>query len=102
VNIPQPAVVDKVRKLLALASGNQNEHERDRAMEAAMELLAGHNLSLAKSRRQMPLAAFKQSVRSSISMSGRALWCQAHASFITRVITFSTTSITIRILDTEA
>jgi hypothetical protein len=48
VNAPQPAVVDKVRKLLALASGNQNEHERDRAMEAAMELLARHNLTLSQ------------------------------------------------------
>lgn len=48
MNAPEPAVVDKVRKLLALASGNQNEHERDRAMEAAMDLLARHNLSLSQ------------------------------------------------------
>jgi hypothetical protein len=46
VNTPDTAIVNKIRKLLALADGNKNEHERDRAMEAAMDLLARHNLSV--------------------------------------------------------
>ncbi|CAN5480572.1 hypothetical protein BH11CYA1_BH11CYA1_42810 [soil metagenome] len=37
----------RVKKLLALADGNQNEHERDAAMKLAMELLSKHNLDLA-------------------------------------------------------
>ncbi len=36
----------KILKLLALADGNKNEHERDSAMKLAMELLAKHNLEL--------------------------------------------------------
>ncbi len=42
------SVVQKIQKLLALAEGNQNEHERDVAMRFAMDLLAKHNLSLAQ------------------------------------------------------
>jgi hypothetical protein len=43
-------VVDKIRKLLALADGNANcnEHERDVAMRFAMDLLAKHNLTVAQ------------------------------------------------------
>lgn len=40
------SVVEKIRKLLALADGNQNEHEREVAMQFAMDLLAKHNLTL--------------------------------------------------------
>jgi hypothetical protein len=40
------SVVTKIKKLLALADGNQNEHEREVAMRFALELLAKHNLSL--------------------------------------------------------
>ncbi len=39
-------VAEKIRKLLALADGNQNDHERDAAMKLAMELLSKHNLDL--------------------------------------------------------
>lgn len=39
-------VAEKIRKLLALAEGNQNEHERNVAMQFAMDLLAKHNLTL--------------------------------------------------------
>lgn len=42
------SIVQKIQKLLALAEGNQNEHERDVAMRFAMDLLAKHNLSLAQ------------------------------------------------------
>jgi hypothetical protein len=47
-SVEESAIVEKIRKLLALADGNQNNHERDRAMEAAMDLLARHNLSLSE------------------------------------------------------
>jgi Protein of unknown function (DUF2786) len=42
------ATIQKIRKLLALADGNQNEHEREVAMRFAMELLGKHNLSLSQ------------------------------------------------------
>lgn len=42
------AVIERIRKLLALADGNQNEHERARAMETAMELLSRHNLTMSQ------------------------------------------------------
>lgn len=46
---PDESVIEKIRKLLALADGNrnQNEHEREVAMQFAMDLLAKHNLSMA-------------------------------------------------------
>lgn len=43
---PDSSVVEKIKKLLSLADGNQNENERENAMQLAMELLAKHNLSL--------------------------------------------------------
>jgi len=43
---PEDSVVSKVKKLLALASGNQNDNEREVAMKFAMDLLAKHNLTL--------------------------------------------------------
>lgn len=73
MNAPEPAVVDKVRKLLALASGNQNEHERDRAMEAAMELLARHNLSLSQIKPE-EAANCVQAVRAKINLE---VWARA-------------------------
>jgi len=42
------SVIEKVRKLLALSEGNSNEHEREVAMQFAMELLGKHNLSIAE------------------------------------------------------
>lgn len=42
----QITISQKIRKLLALAEGNKNEHERDAAMRLALELLAKHNLDL--------------------------------------------------------
>lgn len=41
------SVLDKVRKLLALANNNANEHEAAIASAKAMELLAQHNLDMA-------------------------------------------------------
>ena len=41
-------IIEKIRKLLALAEGNKNEHERQVAMQFAMELLSKHNLSVAQ------------------------------------------------------
>jgi Protein of unknown function (DUF2786) len=41
----EQTVIEKIRKLLALAEGNQNQHERESAMHFAMELLAKHNLT---------------------------------------------------------
>ena len=40
------SISQRIRKLLALAEGNQNEHERDSAMKLAMELLSRHNLDI--------------------------------------------------------
>lgn len=34
------SVVEKIKKLLSLAEGNQNQHERELAMKFAMDLLA--------------------------------------------------------------
>ncbi len=42
----ESSIANKIRKLLTLADGNQNEHERDAAMKLAMELLSRHNLDL--------------------------------------------------------
>ena len=42
------SIVEKIKKLLALADGNQNEHEREVAMQFAMDLLAKHNLTMSQ------------------------------------------------------
>lgn len=42
----QVAIVEKVKKLLALANGNANEHEAEAASAKAMDLLAAYNLSM--------------------------------------------------------
>lgn len=42
------SVIEKIRKLLALSEGNTNEHEREVAMQFAMEMLEKHNLSIAE------------------------------------------------------
>jgi|AGTN01.3.fsa_nt_gi Protein of unknown function (DUF2786). len=47
-HLSQDSIVEKVRKLLALANGNQNEHERGVAMQFAMDLLAKHNLTISE------------------------------------------------------
>lgn len=44
----EETILKKVKKLLALAGNNPNEHERLRASEAAHDLLAKHNLTLAQ------------------------------------------------------
>ncbi len=44
----QESIVEKVKKLLALADGNQNEHEREVAMQFAMDLLSKHNLTMSE------------------------------------------------------
>ena len=41
------AVIEKVRKLLALAKGNDNEHQAEAATNKAMELLEAYNLDMA-------------------------------------------------------
>jgi hypothetical protein len=40
--------LQKIRKLLALADGNENENEREVAMQFAMDLLAKHNLTVSE------------------------------------------------------
>jgi Protein of unknown function (DUF2786) len=47
-NVIEKSIVEKVRKLLALADSDKNSHEHERAvaMQAAMDLLAKHNLSM--------------------------------------------------------
>ncbi|MGH9553051.1 MAG: DUF2786 domain-containing protein [Terriglobales bacterium] len=47
-NKPDISIVEKIKKLLALADGNQNEHEREVAMQFAMDLLAKHNLTISQ------------------------------------------------------
>jgi hypothetical protein len=44
----EKSIVEKVRKLLAFADSDKNSHEHERtvAMQAAMDLLAKHNLSM--------------------------------------------------------
>ncbi|MBS1952589.1 MAG: DUF2786 domain-containing protein [Cyanobacteria bacterium SZAS-4] len=42
----ESSVANRIRKLIALATGNANEHERLVAMEAAQKLLDEHNLSM--------------------------------------------------------
>jgi hypothetical protein len=44
----EESVVTKIKKLLALADGNQNEHEREVSMQLALDLLAKHNLSMSQ------------------------------------------------------
>jgi hypothetical protein len=51
ITLTQPtekSIVEKIRKLLALADSTKNshEHERNVAMQAAMDLLAKHNLNM--------------------------------------------------------
>ena len=45
---PAKSIVEKIKKLLALADGNQNEHEREVAMQFAMDLLSKHNLTISQ------------------------------------------------------
>jgi hypothetical protein len=40
--------LQKIRKLLALADGNQNQNEREVAMQFAMDLLSKHNLTMSE------------------------------------------------------
>lgn len=47
LSIEALAVIEKVKKLLALANGNANEHEAEAASTKAMDLLAAYNLSMA-------------------------------------------------------
>ena len=42
------SIIQKIRKLLALAQNNKNANERDVAMQFAMDMLAKHNLSIAE------------------------------------------------------
>ena len=42
------SVIQKIRKLLALAQNNKNANEREVAMQFAMDMLAKHNLSVAE------------------------------------------------------
>lgn len=42
------SIVEKIKKLLALADGNQNHHEREVAMQFAMDLLSKHNLTMSE------------------------------------------------------
>ena len=44
----QIAIIEKVKKLMALANNNDNEHQAEAAMAKAMELLAAHNLDMAQ------------------------------------------------------
>lgn len=55
---PEP-IVAKIKKLLALADGNQNENEREVAMKFALELLAKHNLTM----ESLDLAEARNSVK---------------------------------------
>ncbi len=48
MNQLEESIVEKIKKLLALADGNQNEHEREVAMQFAMDLLAKHNLTMSQ------------------------------------------------------
>lgn len=46
VEVSNESISVKIQKLLTLADGNKNEHERDAAMRLAMELLSKYNLDL--------------------------------------------------------
>lgn len=43
----QLSIIEKVKKLMALANNNDNEHQAASASAKAMELLAAHNLDMA-------------------------------------------------------
>lgn len=52
------AILDKIRKLLAIAERSHSEHERDTAMQQVYRLLAKHNLDLDQVREQISDADF--------------------------------------------
>jgi hypothetical protein len=43
---PSETTLQRIKKLLALADGNPNEHEREVAMQFALDLLGKHNLTV--------------------------------------------------------
>jgi hypothetical protein len=47
MNATKETIIQKIKKLIALAGNNPNEHERGQAMEAAQKLLDEHNLKMA-------------------------------------------------------
>jgi hypothetical protein len=72
------AVIEKVRKLLALASSNPNEAEAESAASKAMELLAAYNLDLAhvdaKSSNAKAAARDKRKMNGGLYSWQRNLW----------------------------
>ena len=72
------AVIDKVRKLLALAKNNDNEHQAEAAASKAQELLEAHNLDMAVINRQSNKFAprDKQNLRGGLYTWQRDLWNQ--------------------------
>lgn len=70
------AVIDKVRKLLALAKNNDNEHQAEAAASKARELLEAYNLDLAHINKNSHTFAArdKQVLRGGLYQWQRDLW----------------------------
>lgn len=75
------AVIDKVRKLLALAKNNDNEHQAEAAANKARELLEAYNLDMAIVNKAHNTFAprDKQILRGGLYNWQRNLWNQAAA-----------------------
>jgi hypothetical protein len=72
------AVIEKVRKLLALAKNNDNEHQAEAAANKARELLEAYNLDLAHVNKETNSFAprDKQNLRGGLYSWQRDLWHQ--------------------------
>jgi hypothetical protein len=72
------AVIEKVRKLLALANGNDNEHQAEAAANKARELLEAYNLDLAHISKSAGNGGYaprdKQVLRGGLYQWQRDLW----------------------------
>lgn len=55
------SILDKIRKLLALAEGAATEHEQDAAMRQVLRLLAKHDLTLDQARDKIAAMEFAES-----------------------------------------
>lgn len=65
-----PPIIEKIRKLLAIAERSDSEHERDTAMQQVYRLLAKHDLQLDQVRDRIADAAF---VESYVHMGGQRM-----------------------------
>ena len=65
-----PPIIEKIRKLLAIAERSNSEHERDTAMQQVYRLLAKHNLELDQVRDRIATAEFEEQL---VHLGGKRL-----------------------------